>query len=366
MIIYTVKPGEALIDVAEKYNSSVNKIAVDNGLTAPLSLTEGQCLLITSSHEDNRTKRKKISVMSSFKPLVNRDVLKKIMPQLTYASIRSGMLRQDGSLHLESVGGVKALAKEYGALPVLEIYPSFPFNGDDQNGFFSVDMTLRISDNVKRAVLSNGYCGVNMNVAQIYKNNFEVYVELLASLRTMLEPWDIKLIASIPEKIILSEDMELLGEAVDYIAMLPQNTEVDLMDIYEIEDVLKLLCEVADPSVIALCVPMNAMDLKITGESEREQYVKYSTAQAVRLSMERQSPITYDESTCLSQFDYLDMERGRLVRHNVTFESLESLREIVLMGSDTGVGMLNVFNADKYYPPFWKMLEHFYDIEKLD
>ena len=365
MIIYTVKPGEALSDVAEKFNLSINTLAADNGLIAPLSLTEGQCLLITSPHDDDRSKRERIKVMSSLKPSVDRGVVQKIMPDLTYASIRSCTLRRDGSLYLESDGGIKALAREHGVLPILEICPSFSINFGDQDGFFSVDTTLRIANNVKQAVLSNGYRGVNMNISRIYNGNFEIYVELLECIKSMLEPRDVKVIATIPEIIILSEDMELLSEAVDHIAMFPKSENDDLMDVLEIEDVLRLLCEVAEPSEIALCVPMNARDLRISCEGERVKCVKYSTAQAVRLSMERQSPITYDESSCLSQFDYFDMELGRLVRHSVTFESLESLREILLMGEDAGVGMLNIFNADKYYPPFWKMLELLYDIEKL-
>ena len=362
MIIYKVKGDECLADVAQKFNLSIDKIASDNGIVAPLSLTEGQCLVITN--EENEIKEK-IKVMSSIRPTVKTNIASKIMPHLTYVSLRSGALRRDGSLYLENDCEIKSLAKEYRVLPILEVCPSFSFNARRCDEFYCVDMTSRIAHNIKQAVLSNGYRGVNMNVGRIYDGEFEIYVELLSTLKAMLEAWDVKVFATVSEKSILSDDMELLGDAVDSIAAFPKTEGEDLMDVLEIEDILKLLCEVTEPSKIALCVPMSAKDCRMATGVLSEKCYKFSTAQAVRLSMERHSTIVYDESSCLSQFDYFDMEFGRLVRHSVIFESLESLSEIVLMGRDAGVGMLNVFNADKYYVPFWKMLTSLYDIEKI-
>ena len=366
MIIYTVKSGEDLKDVARRFNISINEIMSDNDIVSPLNVTEGQLIFIPTPCNELLKEKEKIKTITSVKPNLDEKIALRLVRDLTYISIRSGFLRRDGSLCLENDGKLKALARSAKALPILEISPSFIPSKHASEDFFSPDMTLRIAHNIKNAILSNGYRGINLNLRGIYSGKFDIYTELVSALKSMLCTWNIDVFATVDEKNILLDDIELRCDAVDFISIFPKSDGEELADVLRIEDLLRILCEVSDPNKISLCLPMSANDCSMPlGENSR-RCDKFSTAQAMRLAMECKASIFYDNATCLSQFEYFDMELGKLVKHNVVFESLESLQEIVFIGVESGVGIFNVFNADKYYTPFWKMLSELYDVEKLN
>ena len=411
MIIYRVKEGESVFDVAAKFNTSVKRLAADNELVRTMPLTEGQDLLIMSpistyvvsvgdtvekiisdfsiDKEEllqnnpelssnwnlhigqelvingEKSKFGKMKVMSSLKPNVDRNIAAKIMPYLTFASIRSCALRSDGSVFMQNDNEIRALAKEHGVAPIMEIQPASMFDKSWWSVLSSYDMISRVANNVKQMTLSSGYRGVNLNFGNVPEEIFDSYVELVSTVKDMLSPWGVNVISTVPESTIISMDMELLADAADTLTIFPKNIYDDLMDVLEIEDLTRLLSEVAESSQISLCLPMTAVDVSLGRGGEILRKEKLSSSQALRVAIEKQTPIIYDDTSCLAEYDYLDMERGSLVRHKVTYECLESLHEIVCMGKELGVGMLSVFNADKYYAPFWTMLASLYDIEKI-
>ena len=410
MIIYKIKEGESIFDVAAKFNTGVKRIAADNDLLPSIPLTEGQDLIITSpsstytvSSGDTIEKilsnfsldREKffqsnpdllsniglytgrelvidgespkfgnIKVMSSLKPSVDKKTALRIMPYLTSVSLRSCALRADGSLFMLNDGEMRSLAREHRVVPIMEIQPTVMFDKNWWDMFSRLDMISRVAKNIKQAALSNGYRGINLNFGEIPEEMFDNCVELISTVKSLVDSWEIEVIVTVPEETVISEDMELLCDAADTVALFPKNIHDDLMDVLEIEDLTRLVAEVADSKKISLCVPMSGIDESSVGKSGFDRKAKLSTAQAIRLAQERQAPIIYDESRCLAEYDYFDMEMGALVRHRVTFECLESMYEILCMGNELGVGSINVFNADKYYAPFWRLLSALYNIDK--
>jgi spore germination protein YaaH len=411
MLIYTVKSGEDLVDIASKFGISLKRIAADNDLFFTISPTEGQNLVITSPKStytasvgdtidkissvfsidrerllqknpelmrDDKIKNGdeividngssefgKIKVMASLGTTADRVSARKIMPYLTRLSIRCGALRSDGSIYMNNDSELRALARGHRVSPVLEIQMASPSDEVRWEAIKSVDNLTRSANNIKQAVLSNGYSGVNLNFGEIPPSIFENYLEFIETIKAMLEPWGIDVISTVPENTVLSADMEMLGDSSDIIALFPKNPDRDIMDVLEIEDLAKLLAEVTEPSKISLCVPMSALDKALGSDEKTLRKEKFSSAQATRLAMERRSPIFYDETRCLSEYEYLDMEFGSLVKHKVEFEGLEGLYEILCIGRELNIENINVFNADKYYAPFWTMLASLYDIKKL-
>lgn len=410
MIIYKVRSGEDLVDVASKFGTGLKRITADNGMLFTVSPTEGQNLIITkpiSTYtasggdtadtiasvfgidrekllqrnpellsgveikngdeiviESGEAELGKIKVMASLKPSTDSSAARKIMPYLTYLSIRCCGLRSDGSLYMQSDRELFALAGEHRVVPVLEIQKIDPHSESWWEVIGSVEGICRCAQNIKQAALSNGYGGINFNLGEIPLEAFDGYVELVSTVKAMVSPWDMPVISTVPETTVISSDVELLGDSVDEIALFPKSPGGDIIDVLEIEDLARLLIEVSGPDKISLCVPMSATDVALdrNGKGVREE--KFSTAQATRLAMERRAAITYDETRCLSEYEYLDMEFGSLVTHKVEFQDLEGLHEILCMAKELGIDSLNVFNADKYYAPFWTMLASLCDIEK--
>lgn len=411
MIIYKVKSKEGLADIASKFGTSLKRISADNGLHFSASLVEGQNLIITSPIstyiasagdsvdkisstfsvdkekilqmnpelsrgaviksgdeiviDNGRAEFGEIRVMASLKPDADIYSMSRIMPYLTYVSVRASGLRSDGSLYMQNDSPLRELAREHRVIPILEVQKASSLNDGWWNVLDSVDGVTRCAQNIKQAVLSNGYKGVNFNLGEIPEGSFESYVELISTVKAITAPWDIEVISTIPENTVLSSDIELLSDTTDTITLFPKNTGRDIMDVLEIEDIARLVGEVAQGAKISLSVPMTALDVMLDANGSVAREEKFSTAQATRLAMERRAKITYDETRCLSEYDYFDMEYGAIAKHHVEFEDLEGLYEILCIGRESGIHKINVFNADKFYVPFWTMLSDLYNIEKL-
>ena len=219
MIIYKVKEGESVFEVAAKFNTSIKRIAADNDLLPTMPLTEGQDLIITSPVstyvvslgdtvekivsdfsidretllqnnpellsnaglytgqelviDGESSKFGKIKVMSSLKPNIDKKTASKILPYLTCLSIRSCALRSDGSLFMQNDGEMRAIARENRVAPIMEIQPASMFDKNWWGVLSSYDMISRVANNVKQAALSNGYSGINLNFGEIPEDMFD-------------------------------------------------------------------------------------------------------------------------------------------------------------------------------------------------
>ena len=344
MIIYTVKRGETESDVAKRFNISMQTLMGDNGLVSRLSITEGQNLLI---RESNDQRVGKIKAMASVKPQIKADTANEIMPHLTYASVRACFLRSDGSIIMQNDSDVRELLKKHRVAPVLEVQRAVSVNDPWWDVVADVSSILRAAQNVKQAVLSNGYTGVNFNLGRIPSEAFEGYFEFIATVKEMLSPWEKIVVSSASEDTIITEDVEVLSDCADLLAIFPKSPGHDIVDVLEIEDLLRLALDVTNPDKISLCVPMTAVDRVYSPDGKLIREEGLSTSQATRLAMERKAVISYDETRCLSEYDYLDLERGSIVRHSVELEDLEGLYEILCMGRELGVTAINIFNSDK-------------------
>ena len=411
MILYTVKSGEGIVDIASRFETSVRRISVDNDVFVQMPLVEGQVLVITEPKitytvmhgdtvdgilsglsldreellQNNRDivgnnklypgqeliidkgekKFGKVRVISSVRPDTDIASLERILPYLTYLSLRSCTLRSDGSLYMTEDDKAKAVSREHKVMPMLEVLPVSMFRQDWLQVLSGYEILTRVAGNIKQMVLSHGYGGVNLNFGNIPSEYFENYVELVATLKNMLSPWGMEVICTVPKECVLSCDPELLGDAADIISLFPKGRDCDIMDVLEIEDLTRITNDVVESKKIAVCVPMSACDQSLRSDGHVFRSERLSSAQATRLALEKQAVNVYDETNCLAEYRYVDIEMGKPTEHRVIFENPESMYEILCLANEVGSNTLNVFNPDKYFAPFWTMLSSLYNIEKI-
>ena len=362
MFLYSVSKGEAINEIAKKFDTTASKIIKDNDIIPSMPLVKGQTLVITKEHEDREFGC--VKTMASVKYNIEREALLRFLPYLTYLSIRSCYLRSDGSIFAQNDCAVRHLAKENHVVPILEVLSANSLEGDWSECLSSYEFVYRIVNNVKQLTLSNGYGAVNLNLGYVPDEYFNEYVELVATLKTMLSDWNIKIFSTLGKESIIKSDLELLGDSADMITLFPKGRQSDIMDVLEIEDLYKLICEIVPKEKISMSFPMSALDNSYNSRGNCFRIEKLSSAQASRLACEKNADIVYDETNYLANFSYVDIEMGKPIEHRVCFQNLQSAYEIACMGKELCGGGVNVFNADKFYAPFWTMLSALYQIQK--
>ncbi len=182
MTVYTVESGDSVYSIARKFGVPASRIVTDNELSNPSRLIVGQSIVILYPTEtytvrggdtlDAVSRRTGVSLNELWRnnptlggkstvypgqtlniryevsPLgnvytngyvytyVNRDVLRKTLPYLTYLSVFSHGFKEDGSL-LPPEGGdeeIISIAKEYGTIPLLTL------TSITENGTFSSEL----------------------------------------------------------------------------------------------------------------------------------------------------------------------------------------------------------------------------------
>lgn len=230
MITHIVKLGETIYQVSQKHNTSVQRIISDNGLIFPYSLVEGQALIITEPTETHTVKPgetpecialtynistlelyqnnpdlsyraplypnqmlvihfqdEKIRTLSTngyIYPHINRHLLIRTLPFLTYLSIYSYGMNENGDLIPVDDSNLISNALAYQALPVLVL------NGRNETGTFSSLLIQKlfhnkrfqdtVLDQIIQTMLQKGYRGLEpdfLTIAQAEPNAFLSFLE---------------------------------------------------------------------------------------------------------------------------------------------------------------------------------------------
>ena len=228
MTVYTVESGDSVYSIARKFGVPASRIVTDNELSNPSRLIVGQSIVILYPTEtytvrggdtlDAVSRRTGVSLNELWRnnptlggkstvypgqtlniryevsPLgnvytngyvytyVNRDVLRKTLPYLTYLSVFSHGFKEDGSL-LPPEGGdeeIISIAKEYGTIPLLTL------TSITENGTFSSELvesllsspvlTSSVAASLAETAVENGYGGVDLDFEYIPSQYADGYV----------------------------------------------------------------------------------------------------------------------------------------------------------------------------------------------
>jgi spore germination protein len=188
--IHTVKAGESPFSIAVKYGISVQELYQNNPeLSYGAPLYPNQVLVIQFQGQKLRT----LSINGYAYPFVNRQVLRRTLPFLTFLSIFSYGMTADGNLISVDDAELLSFARTYQALPVLVL------TSLDETGRFSSvlvkrlleDMTYQnqILDQIIQVMLAKGYRGLDSDFEYIPKENASDYISFLENARSRLEQY---------------------------------------------------------------------------------------------------------------------------------------------------------------------------------
>lgn len=427
MIIHVVNPGDTIYSIGETYNVSPQKIIRDNDLSNPNSLVVGQTIVVRQpevvhivqpldtlqgianmygtttidllqknpfitnssviypgdevviSYKDE-PKRGPIEVMGYAYPNIDRSVLYRTLPYLTYLAMFTYGISETGELiGIEDEELIQA-ARSYGVAPLMHI-STLTKEGTFSNELAHVilnDMNVQnnLIDNILENLRAKNYYGLDVDFEFVYPEDREAYIQFIDRLTTRLNPEGYQVITALAPK-TSAEQPGLLYEAHDYEGIGEVSNKVLLMTyewgytygpamavapVDKVREVLDYAVTEIDRDKIFMGIPNYGYDFILPYVQGVSRADSVSNVEAVQLAGEVGARIQFDEVAKAPYFNYYDSS-GR--QHEVWFEDARSIQEKLNLFSEYGFEGVGYWNVMRYFPQNWLVLSALYDIIRV-
>lgn len=380
---HTVRGGETLFSIANMYNVSLHTLWQNNPtLSGGTYIYPGQTLNISYPEPPLGTAQ----VDGYAYPYIDREVLRTTLPFLTYLSIFSYGIRDDGSL-IPPVGGDEeliSLAKEYGTVPLL-LLTSLGEDGTFSNELVNrvlTDPALRASviENAVNTVKNKGYGGVNVDFEFIPQEGAAEYPLFLRELRARLQNEGLVLLVSLAPK-SSREQRGLLYEGHNYPAI-GESADLALLMTYEwgytygpplavsplpeMQKVVDYALTEIPAQKLLLGIPNYGYNWTLPYVRGESKAMSLSNVTALRLAGEKRAEIQFDSRAQTPYFTYYEYspEQKKQLEHIVWFDDARSMDSKLRLVQQNGLSGIGVWNIMRYFPQLWLILNALYRIEK--
>lgn len=425
LIIHVVKPGDSLYAIGRQYGVSPSKIAADNELANGGQLAVGQTLVIMEGERQHRVapgqsvysiarrygvtagaimsanpqitnpaqiipgqvinipsrtqKLGSIEVNGYTFPNINREVLRKTLPYLTYLSIFSCEVNPDGSFRPVEDEELIREARAANVAPLMVI------TNMEEGGGFSSDVAKSILtnnevqetliNNVIQNLRSKNYHGLDIDFEYIYPENREDYNNFLRKITSRLRPLGYSVTTALAPK-IAADQQGILYEAHDYPVHGALTDHVILMTyewgytysppmavapITEVRKVLNYAVTAIPREKIFMGIPNYGYDWTLP-YTEGTAARTISNTTAVNLALREGAAIKYDEKSEAPFFNYYD-DDGK--EHVVWFEDARSIDAKLRLVNEYNLGGVSYWTIGRYFPQNWLVLRSLYDVTKV-
>lgn len=338
MIIYIVKMGDNIDNIAARYRISVDRIIYVNQLQYPYRLAVGQALLITFEEVyDGRN----IFANGFAYPFISPWVLRQTLPFLEELSIFSYGFTTEGNL-VAPILSTEWMIREayyYGTKPVFTLTPFGP-DGNFNNYLIHAmlsneDSKNALIRNVRSAVENDGYQGVNIDFEFILTEDRDLFTEFVRemtySIRELgyevtvdLAP---KTSANQPGVLYEGKDYRGLGEAADRVLVMTYEwgytygPAMAVAPINKVREVLDYAITEIPNEKISMGIPNYGYDWTMPYVRGESKAVTIGNIEAVQIAVRNNSEILFDETAQAPYFSYV----ADGTTHEVWFEDARSI-----------------------------------------
>lgn len=338
MIIYLVKQGDNIDNIATRYRVSTDRIIYVNQLQYPYKLVVGQALLITFEEVyDGR----KISANGFAYPFISPWVLRQTLPYLEELSIFSYGFTTAGDLVLPQLSTEWMIreAYYYGAKPVLTLTP-FSAEGNFNNYLIHAVLSDEnaknaLIRNVRNAVENDGYQGVNIDFEFILAEDRDAFSAFVREMTYSINEIGYEVTVDLAPKtsddqpgiVYAGKDYRALGEAADRALVMTYEwgyTYGPAMAVAPIDKVRQVLdyavTEIPNEK-ISMGVPNYGYDWTLPYVRGESKAITIGNIEALQIAIRNDSEIMFDETSQTPYFSYVTQG----TTHEVWFEDARSI-----------------------------------------
>lgn len=379
--VYEVQAGDNLYSVAERFGVSVGELWRNNPfLGGEIDLQAGQILTIVP---EPKTSDAELSTNAYVYPNVDRAVLRKTLPYLTYLTIFSYGIEEDGELIDTDDEELIELSRQYGTAPIMLVASL------NEEGKFSSELSTRVLTNeqtrstlieeIATTLARKRYAGVEIDFEYVAGENAAAYVNFIRELRERLAPEGyVTFVALAPKTssdqaglLYEGHDYRALGEAADKVFLMTYEwgytygPPMAVSPVNKVTEVVDYAVGEIPPEKIKMGMPNYGYDWTLPYVRGESRARSLGNVEAVNLAREKRARIEYDEEAQAPYFRYFDRQNGTPVEHVVWFENANSVRALLQLADRFDLDGVGVWNGMKYFPQLWQVLNHTVSIRKV-
>lgn len=373
-LTHTVRPGETLSAIALRYGLSLRQLLRNNPVVGGGSLIyPGQTLVISFQGE----KLGALTVNGYAYPFIEQGELQALLPYLTYLTPFTYGITPQGGLISPDDSPLTIMAHQGGTAPLLHL-STLTEDGSFSNEVAALvlnnmDVQNTLIDNLERAVLAQGYRGVDVDFEFIFPQDAIAYADFLGRLSNRFNPMGYLVIAALAPK-TSAQQKGLLYEGHNYRAIGRAVNRAFLMT-YEwgytygppmavaplsnVRQVVEYALTEIPAEKLWLGIPNYGYDWKLPFVQGESRAQSLSSQEAVALAVRYGAEIQYS-SQSQSPFFYYTDEAG--AAHEVWFEDARSIRAKLALVLRYGLSGVGYWNLMRSFPQNWRVLNSLYDI----
>lgn len=372
---YIVKRGDSLYSIARRYNLTVSQLLDANpSITNPTRIFIGQSIRIPAGNKIIRS----IDVNGYAFPNIRDDALDSALPNLTFLSIFSYQVRDDGSV--VPINDQRLINTAWNN----NVKPFMVITNIGESGGFNSDLasTILYDENIKNTLIDNviqilnekNYAGLDVDFEYVYPSDREAYNNFLQTVADRIKPLGYILTTAVAPKISANQqgllyeahDYPVHGEVADHIIIMTYEwgytfgPPMAVAPINEVERVLKYAVSVIPSRKILMGMPNYGYDWTLPyRRGSRANAI--SNLQAVNLAINNGATIQYDEKA-QAPFFYYTAENG--ARHVVWFDDARSLTARLKLVEKYNLGGVSYWTINRLFRTNWYTLRALYDVNR--
>lgn len=378
LLTYTVRTGDSLYTIAERFGTNVAALYRNNpNLSGGSRIYPGQVLVIRQESANGRT----LDVSGYAYPFVDARTLRGLLPYATWLAPFTYGIATNGALMPLDDAALLALAREYDTAPLLHLSTL------TENGGFSAlraeqvlldpEKAEALIEQVALTARQKGYAGVDVDFEFLGAPLAEAYADFVGAMRqTIAKQGGITLAALAPKT--AATQPGVLYEGHDY-RRLAQSADLVLVMSYEwgytygppmavaplasVRRVLEYALTEMAAEKILMGFPNYAYDwaLPYQAGSTRAELIGNETA--VQLAVQVGAEIQYDAQAQTPCFHYTGADG---LVHEVWFEDARSCLAKFRLAEELGLRGIGVWNFMRPFATGFSLLNYLFTLRKAD
>lgn len=374
-ISYTIQEGDTLGSIADKFEVTVFQLLRNNPYLSDREyIYPGETIVI--SYEENTIRT--IATNAYVYPFVDMNILRRTLPFLTYLTIYSYEVTNEGEINDIDDIEIIQTAKAYGVAPIMILLESSRSMEEEINVIHSIltsnEIQEQLFNNLFRILETKGYSGVTLNTPYILPTDRSLYEEFVIKFADRLskagykayDTFGIRIFQLLSGTLFERIDYTKLAQAVDGITLIsygfgysegipPGTTSMDTLRRF-IEYSTRL-------------VPSEKIEfgVSVIGYLWKYPYIPnvsmgraISYNSALEIAFENDVEIQYDEITNVAYFQYISGDE-----YIARFWDARSIDNFVKLVPEFGLNGINIWNIMNWYPQIWLVINSQYEIEKV-
>lgn len=374
---HTVVQGETMESVAGQYGVTINQLLRNNPwLEGDITLYPGQVLVIDFDQDKQGT----LSVNGYAYPYIDREVLRKTLPYLTYITIFTYGFTPDGTLIVPDDEEIIAMAREYGVGPLMLI-STLTEEGTFSNELASAilndqEAQERLIDNILTTMRQKGYVGLDVDFEYLNTQDRDAYTAFIQRLARRLNPEGFIVMVALapktsedqPGQLYEGHDYGALGQVANYVLLMTYEwgytagPPMAVAPLNKVEEVLRYAVTVIERDKIFMGIPNYGYNWTLPFVPGVSKAPSIGNVAAVELAGEVGAYIQFDPVAQAPHFNYFDTQWQE---HEVWFEDARSIQAKLALANQYGFQGVSYWNLMKFFPQNWLVLNALYNIRRV-